>query len=75
MDYTKETVPTLEQMLKERDLLTTPFDYNKLLYLLCESVPTLKQMCKQRKIRRYSKKTKNQLIVALREYDEGIIYA
>jgi len=44
-------------------------DYTK------ETVPSLKQMCKERRIRRYSKKTKNQLIKALRENDEGIIKA
>ena len=39
-------------------------DYTK------ETVPALKQMCKERKIRGYSKKTKTELIVVLRGYDE-----
>ena len=40
-------------------------DYTK------ETVPSLKQMCKERKIRRYSKKTKTELIDVLRHYDEN----
>ena len=39
-------------------------DYTK------QTVPSLKQMCKERKIRGYSKKTKTELIVVLRGYDE-----